>query len=77
MFSFKHGKSNNRPIRMFVTFVANMNASATKRILQDPASRLLKNAHLPFDRPFDKLTVLSNVEGLMALSGLTTFNLSR
>jgi hypothetical protein len=23
--------------------------------------------HLPFDRPFDKLTVLSEVEGLMAL----------
>jgi len=61
---------------MFVTFVANMNASATKRILQDPASRLLKNAPLPFDRPFDKLTVPSNVEELMALSGLTTFNLS-
>jgi len=61
---------------MFVTFVANMNASATKRILQDPASRLLKNAPPPFDRPFDKLTVPSNVEELMALSGLTTFNLS-
>ena len=24
--------------------------------------------HFPFDRPFDKLTVLSNVDGLMALS---------
>jgi hypothetical protein len=31
-------------------------------------SRLLKNAHLPFDRPFDTLRVPSNVEGLMALS---------
>jgi len=30
--------------------------------------RLSENAHLPFDRPFDKLTVLSKVEGLMALS---------
>jgi hypothetical protein len=30
-------------------------------------SRLLKNAHLPFDRPFDTLRVPSNVEGLMAL----------
>jgi hypothetical protein len=27
-----------------------------------------KKVHLPFDRPFDKLTVLSKVEGLMALS---------
>jgi hypothetical protein len=26
--------------------------------------------HLPFDRPFDKLTVLSKVEGLMALSNI-------
>ncbi len=24
--------------------------------------------HLPFDKPFDRLTVLSKVEGLMALS---------
>jgi hypothetical protein len=30
----------------------------------DPPSR----HHLPFDRPFDKLTVLSKVEGLTALS---------
>jgi len=30
----------------------------------DPPSR----HHLSFDRPFDKLTVLSTVEGLMALS---------
>ncbi|MGD9319980.1 MAG: hypothetical protein PVH99_08435 [Desulfobacteraceae bacterium] len=30
--------------------------------------RLLENPHLPFDKPFDRLTVLSNVEGLMALS---------
>jgi hypothetical protein len=30
--------------------------------------RLSENAHLPFDKPFDKLTVLSKVEGLMALS---------
>jgi hypothetical protein len=30
--------------------------------------RLSENAHLPFDKPFDKLTVLSRVEGLMALS---------
>jgi hypothetical protein len=27
-----------------------------------------EKAYLPFDRPFDKLTVLSKVEGLMALS---------
>jgi hypothetical protein len=30
--------------------------------------RLSENAHLPFEKPFDKLTVLSKVEGLMALS---------
>ena len=30
--------------------------------------RLSENAHLPLDRPFDKLTVVSKVEGLMALS---------
>jgi hypothetical protein len=30
--------------------------------------RLSENAHLPFDKPFDKLTVLGKVEGLMALS---------
>jgi hypothetical protein len=30
--------------------------------------RLSEDAHLPFDKPFDKLTVLSKVEGLMALS---------
>jgi hypothetical protein len=30
--------------------------------------RLSENAHLPFDRPFDRLTVLSKVEGLTALS---------
>ena len=30
--------------------------------------RLSENAHLPFDKPFDKLTVLSKLEGLMALS---------
>ena len=30
--------------------------------------RLSENAHLPFDRPFDRLTVLRNVEGLTALS---------
>jgi hypothetical protein len=28
----------------------------------------LENAHLPFDKPFDRLTVPSKVEGLMALS---------
>ncbi len=28
----------------------------------------MRNAHLPFDMPFDKLTVLSKVEGLTALS---------
>ena len=28
----------------------------------------LSKAEGPFDRPFDKLTVLSKVEGLMALS---------
>jgi hypothetical protein len=26
--------------------------------------RLSENAHLPFDKPFDKLTLLSKVEGL-------------
>jgi hypothetical protein len=31
-------------------------------------ARLSENAHLPFDKPFDRLTVLSKVEGLMALS---------
>jgi hypothetical protein len=30
--------------------------------------RLSENAHLPFDVPFDRLTVLSKVEGLTALS---------
>jgi hypothetical protein len=30
--------------------------------------RLSENAHLPFGKPFDKLTVLSKVEGLTALS---------
>jgi hypothetical protein len=30
--------------------------------------RLRENTHLPFDRPFDKLTVLSKVEGLTTLS---------
>jgi hypothetical protein len=30
--------------------------------------RLSENAHLPFGKPFDRLTVLSKVEGLMALS---------
>jgi hypothetical protein len=30
--------------------------------------RLSENVHLPFDKPFDRLTVLSKVEGLMALS---------
>jgi hypothetical protein len=29
---------------------------------------LSENPHLPFDMPFDKLTVPSNVEGLTALS---------
>ena len=29
---------------------------------------LSENAHLPFGMPFDRLTVLSRVEGLMALS---------
>jgi hypothetical protein len=29
---------------------------------------LSENAHLPFDKPFDRLTVLSKVEGLTALS---------
>jgi hypothetical protein len=28
----------------------------------------MKNANLPFDRPFDTLRVPSNVEGLMAQS---------
>jgi hypothetical protein len=32
--------------------------------------RLSENAHLPFDKPFDRLTVLSKVEGLMALSNV-------
>jgi hypothetical protein len=30
--------------------------------------RLSENAHLPFDKPFDRLTVLSKVEGLTVLS---------
>jgi hypothetical protein len=30
--------------------------------------RLSENPHLPFDVPFDRLTVLSRVEGLTALS---------
>jgi hypothetical protein len=30
--------------------------------------RPAENARLPFDKPFDRLTVLSKVEGLMALS---------
>jgi hypothetical protein len=30
--------------------------------------RLSENAHLPFDKPLDKLTVLSEAEGLTALS---------
>ena len=30
--------------------------------------RLSENAHLPFEKPFDRLMVLSRVEGLMALS---------
>jgi hypothetical protein len=30
--------------------------------------RLSENTHLPFDMPFDRLTVLSRVEGLTALS---------
>jgi hypothetical protein len=30
--------------------------------------RLSEYAHLPFDKPFDRLTVLSKVEGLMVLS---------
>jgi hypothetical protein len=30
--------------------------------------RLSENVHLPFDTPFDRLTVLSRVEGLTALS---------
>jgi len=33
--------------------------------------RRWKKAHLPFDKPFDKLTVLSKVEGLMALTKAT------
>jgi hypothetical protein len=33
-------------------------------------SRLMKNGHLPFDRPFGNLRVLSSVEGLMALSNV-------
>jgi hypothetical protein len=39
-------------------------------IMKIPISslRASKKVHLPFDRPFDKLTVLSKVEGLMALS---------
>ena len=39
--------------------------------------RLSENAHLPFDKPFDKLTVLSKVEGLTVLSkveGLTVLS---
>ena len=31
--------------------------------------RLMENAHLPFDMPFDRLTFLSRVEGLTALRG--------
>jgi hypothetical protein len=38
--------------------------------LEKASSRLLKNAHLPFDRPFDTLRVPRNVEGLMALSNV-------
>ena len=30
--------------------------------------------HLPFDKPFDKLTVLSKVEGLTALSKAKAFH---
>jgi hypothetical protein len=33
-------------------------------------SRLMKNAHLPFDRHFDRLRVPSKVEGLMALGNV-------
>jgi hypothetical protein len=39
--------------------------------------RLSENAQLPFDKPFDKLTVLSKVEGLTVLSkveGLTALS---
>ena len=32
--------------------------------------RLWENAHLPFGSPFDRLTVLSKVEGLTALSNV-------
>jgi hypothetical protein len=28
----------------------------------------MENVHMPFDKPFDRLTVLSKVEGLTALS---------
>jgi hypothetical protein len=44
-----------------------VNNSATHPSSHLP-KRLSENAHLPFDRPFDKLTVLSKVEGLTALS---------
>jgi len=37
-------------------------------VILNALSRLSENFHLPFDKPFDKLTVLSKVEGLMALS---------
>jgi len=33
-----------------------------------PPRRPSENHRLPFDRPFDKLTVLSQVDGLTALS---------
>ena len=38
------------------------------RLLRVILKRLSENPHLPFDRPFDRLTVLSKVEGLTALS---------
>jgi hypothetical protein len=38
--------------------------------------RLSENTYLPFDKPFDRLTVLSSVEGLMALSKVEGLRLS-
>jgi hypothetical protein len=38
-----------------------------RQFIQNGLQRLFENAYLPFDKPFDRLTVLSKVEGLMAL----------
>jgi hypothetical protein len=37
-------------------------------MVRDLPPRLSENVHLPVDMPFDRLTVLSRVEGLTALS---------